>query len=82
MSDRWFNVLNNIINEAKRLLNEMNELDSDIDKYTCEYIKNTNEQNCNKLQEYINIRDDSLSDIALRDITVRLIGICSMLDEL
>ena len=73
MSDRWFNVLNNIINTAKRLLNEMNELDGDIDKYTCEYIKNTNEQNCNKLQQYINIRDD---------IIVRLIGIRSMLNEL
>ena len=73
MSDRWFNVLNNIINEAKRLQNEMNELDGDIDKYTCEYIKNTNEQNCNKLQEYIYIRDD---------IIVRLIGIRSMLNEL
>ena len=59
-------VLNNIINEAKRLQNELNELDNYIDKFK-------NEQNYNKLQQYINIRDD---------IITRLIGICSMLDEL
>ena len=59
-------VLNEIINTTKRLQNEMNDLDNYIDKFK-------NEQNYNKLQQYINIRDD---------IITRLIGICSMLDEL